>query len=653
MPFEPPAKFHFHNISFDIEIVKGAKRTLSRQGFPNRRETPEGTDKPGRSGLGRFLTGALLVAFMAWPHVSRAAGVGPAPQVMHVALNAASSPQIATMPEEGIRQQIDAEKADTADLPDAPGAVKSESESNAAAGAQGNDSLKWADALPGEDATFSSTLDKMALDRMALNDMAPEGAGEHRQPAPVGDYVPLDKCPYDTTHARECRMHVRDLVIEASAFLAFQNAGNLYTSYWYRYETTTGKWWDRYVNSVEGWTWNSWHDGNPFLDDYIGHGIMGSITTNLWVQNDPKGMTLEQSNTWPYWRSRLRALAFSTFYSFEWKMGPIGEASIGHNGDHYFSDAGHRTNDTGDVELVTTPLGGLGWSLAEDFLDKHVVKKLETNHSNWALLTLYQFLTPSKGFDNILRFRPPWYRDSRVVKATGLYTDQAGGVSATTAEAMKRAKIDPRAEAYLRDSGLIERPVVEHTTWEGPGGKHEFGAVWGLSLMSGHLWGYAPDVKYMPITLRYSYELYRHKESWSFRYAPELTALAMIDWPYPHPKEPIPQVFYNQRERVYGSGLSPVGIELDARPLSRFQPYFKGNGGFIYFGDKVLSPQGSQFMYTVGPDIGFNIYRHKRQAMSFGWRYTHLSNANISLHNPGTDANVFYVGISRFRNKGD
>jgi Lipid A 3-O-deacylase (PagL) len=469
--------------------------------------------------------------------------------------------------------------------------------------------------------------------------------------------VPLNQCPFDHTHARECRVHVRDLVIEASTFLAFQNAGNLYTSYWYRYETTTGKWWDRYVNSFEGWRWGQWHDGNPFLDDYIGHGIMGSITNNLWIQNDPKGMTLEQSNSWPYWRSRLRALAFSTFYSFEWKMGPIGEASIGHNGDHYFTDAGQRTNDTGDVELVSTPLGGLGWTLAEDALDKHVVKRLEAKSSNPLLLTVYQFLTPSKGFDNVLRFRPPWYRDSRVVKANGFWTDPTEGVSATTAEAMKRAKSDPRAAGYLRESGelaAIEPPLVPHTAWEGPGGKHEFGATWGLSLMSGHLWGFAPDVKYMPITLRYSYELYRHHEAWTFRYAPELTALAMIDWPTPQKiGRGHPGTVFNQRERIYGSGLSPVGLELDARPLSGFQPYFRGNGGFIYFGDKVLSAQGSQFMYTIGPDVGFNIYRHKRQAISVGWRYTHLSNANISVHNPGTDANIFYVGISRFRNKGE
>ena len=158
----------------------------------------------------------------------------------------------------------------------------------------------------------------------------------------------------------------------------------------------------------------------------------------------------------------------------------------------------------------------------------------------------------------------------------------------------------------------------------------------GLSLMSGHVFGYAPDVKYMPIDLRYSYELYRHHESWTLRYAPEMTALAMIDWPTPQPiGKGLPGTVFNQRTRAYGSGLSPVGFEADFRPLSRFQPFFRTDGGFIYFDERVLNKNGSQWMYTIGPDVGFNIYRHQQQSVTIGWKYTHMSNANISLHNPG------------------
>lgn len=45
--------------------------------------------------------------------------------------------------------------------------------------------------------------------------------------------LPRD-CPYDRTHSRLCRPHIRQLVISTAVFNAFQNAGNLYTGYWYR-----------------------------------------------------------------------------------------------------------------------------------------------------------------------------------------------------------------------------------------------------------------------------------------------------------------------------------------------------------------------------------------------------------------------------------
>jgi hypothetical protein len=465
--------------------------------------------------------------------------------------------------------------------------------------------------------------------------------------------VTLRDCPYDHTHARVCRVHVGQLIISSAIFNAFQNAGNLYTGYWYRYETTHGEWWNRYVNSVEGWRWNVWSDDNPFLDDYVGHPMMGSITDYLWIQNDPKSMTLEQSNTWPYWRRMLRAGAFSTFYSFEWKLGPFGEAAIGHNGDHYFSDemGAVYTNETGWVELVTTPVGGALWTLAEDALDRHVVRRLENKSRNPLALTAYQFLSPSRGTANILRFRPPWYRDSRTVKATSFFSDppwpedeEPSSETATTAAAEHDAAHDRGNEDIA--PAAVSRPATYLPEFPRPGGVHEFGAWWGLSLISGHIWGYAKDIKYMPIDVRYSYE-FEHWDHWTMRYSPELTALALIDEPVQGTTNP-----ELLRKRTYGSGLSPVGFQSDFFPSKRVQPFLSTDGGFIYFMDRVLSPEGSQYMYTVDFGTGINIFRKERQAVSIGYRYQHLSNANISQHNPGMDANTFYVSVSRFRTKG-
>ena len=273
-------------------------------------------------------------------------------------------------------------------------------------------------------------------------------------------------------------MHWGPMVIESVLFNAFEDGGNVYTGYWYRNETLTGKWWGRYVASVQEWRWNRWADNNPVLDDYVGHPMMGAITNSIWIQNDPKGMTLGFENDWPYWRSRLRALAWSTFYSFAWKLGPLGEASVGHNGDHFYYDNGVYTNETGWVELVTTPVGGLGWTVAEDYLDKHVVTKLEAKSHNPILLTMDNFLTPARGFANILRFRPPWYRDSRIVKANSFWSDAGDGVTASTAEAMRYASRHPDnsgVEAYLAEVSARARfgsARLAGTGWQA--------RVWGL-----------------------------------------------------------------------------------------------------------------------------------------------------------------------------
>lgn len=466
--------------------------------------------------------------------------------------------------------------------------------------------------------------------------------------------VPLKECPYDKTKAQECRAHWPQLLISSAVFLTWQNTANAYSSYWYRHETLTGNWWERYVNSVVGYKFSVWADGNPMLDDYVGHPLMGSITNALWIQNDPKGMTLEFSNTRPYWKSRLRALAFSTVYSTQWKLGPFGESGVGHMGDHlsYEESTGQLRNETGFVSLVTTPVGGTILTVAEDVVDKTVVRRLENLNRNPFLLMSYSFLTPGRTTGNLLRFRPPWYRDSRTVKANSFWSDPpepAVSSSVGSSAREEAGRPGPNAEEIVTNVSetAVVRPVPQRPTIQSslPGGTHELGGWWGLSLMSGHLWGAVGDVKYMPIDVRYSYR-FLLGEHWALRYSPEITALAMIDWPTPEGAAP-----FNLRKRSYGSGLSPEGFQADFFPRSRVQPFLSNNAGFIYFVNGMLTPQGSKLVYTVDFGAGVNIFRKMTQVVTLGYRYQHLSNAN-GMSN-GTDANTFYVGVSRFRTKGE
>ncbi len=470
--------------------------------------------------------------------------------------------------------------------------------------------------------------------------------------------ITISQCPDDTTHAPECRPHWRQLLISSAIYNAFQNTGNLYTGYWYRFETTTGPWFQRWFDSDLGWRWGQWHDGNPFLDDYVGHPMMGSITSFLWIQNDPRAMTVDFANNREYWHSRLVAMVYSAAYSFEWKFGPFGEAGVGHNGDHTTDIVnGQVQNDTGDVELVTTPIGGFGWTIAEDILDRYVTQKFEEKPRNPFALLLISFLTPARGTANILRFRPPWYRDGREVKTKSFWSEPPSpdDIAPGDQPASNHFRAtDPAAPEPPEGAGAVSRGRNEYLpTWPRYGGVHEFGAWWGLSLISGHIWGYASDIKYMPIDVNYSYLINPSSTRWSFRYAPELTALAMMDQPNPNPKaSPGLPLNQNLRERFYGSGVSPVGFRASFYPESRVQPFVSGDGGFIYFDGRVLSPEGSQYMYTVDYGAGLMFFRKRRQSFTIGYRYQHLSNANISEHNPGTDANTFYVAISRYRTKG-
>ena len=64
------------------------------------------------------------------------------------------------------------------------------------------------------------------------------------------------------------------------------------------------------------------------------------------------------------------------------------------------------------------------------------------------------FLTPARGFANILRFRPPWYRDSRIVKASSFFSDAGEGVSAIDGRGNAlciETSRQRRMEAYLAD----------------------------------------------------------------------------------------------------------------------------------------------------------------------------------------------------------
>jgi opacity protein-like surface antigen len=88
---------------------------------------------------------------------------------------------------------------------------------------------------------------------------------------------------------------------------------------------------------------------------------------------------------------------------------------------------------------------------------------------------------------------------------------------------------------------------------------------------------------------------------------------------------------------------------MNFRRGKRIQPLWDVQGGFLYFTQRVLAAEGSQFQFTIASGPGAQIFFTPRTAITVGYRYHHLSNANISKRNPGTDTHQLYFSFSLFR----
>lgn len=158
--------------------------------------------------------------------------------------------------------------------------------------------------------------------------------------------------------------------------------------------------WLTSVSNLRGWD-----DGDTVMANYVAHPMQGAITGYIQVQNDPKYREARFADD-GYWRSRLRAFLWSSIYSTNYELGPLGDAAIG--------NLGLPPNSKGAVDLVVTPTLGMGWMMTEDALDRHLIAKLEQRWQHPVpRMLLRAWLNPSRSMANVLRGRWPWFRDDR------------------------------------------------------------------------------------------------------------------------------------------------------------------------------------------------------------------------------------------------
>lgn len=159
-----------------------------------------------------------------------------------------------------------------------------------------------------------------------------------------------------------------------------------------------------YIHAVENL--HGWNDGDPFYVNYIGHPMQGAVSSAIWANNDRAYKYVYFGSDKDYWKEKLRGGAFAYFYSVQFEIGPMSEASIGNLQSYYPA--------FGFVDHVVTPTVGTGWAIGEDVIDRYLVRRIEDDTDNRVLKLLARgVLNPARSFANVLGGRYPWYRSNR------------------------------------------------------------------------------------------------------------------------------------------------------------------------------------------------------------------------------------------------
>lgn len=113
-------------------------------------------------------------------------------------------------------------------------------------------------------------------------------------------------------------------------------------------------------------------------------------------------------------------------------------------------------------------------------------------------------------------------------------------------------------------------------------------------------------------------------------------------------EEETPKKMPTRRETTYGFAVKPANFRFIFMPKKRLKPFVQVGAGFLFTKKPIPVPQSPNYNFVgdFGGGLMFSI--SKRRAISFGYKYFHISNMNIGEINPGYNANIFFIGYSFF-----
>lgn len=208
---------------------------------------------------------------------------------------------------------------------------------------------------------------------------------------------------------------------------------------------------------------------------------------------------------------------------------------------------------------------------------------------------------------------------------------------------MPFSRTDRRLELIpARARGLLSRVVLIIVLFATRGSaqevnaNNEFGVWLSGQFANGHAFGSTIDTRMYQFEGRYTRLVYAN-QTVALRYVATVVPICSVGVPGSD----------GQRGYAYASGGSPIAIQLNWLHSGRIQPFFTSGGGFLYFDRHLFS--ATQLNFTAQVGVGVQVFSSKHHSIDFGYRYHHISNANLGSVNPGMDSHVLFLGVSFLR----
>jgi hypothetical protein len=199
---------------------------------------------------------------------------------------------------------------------------------------------------------------------------------------------------------------------------------------------------------------------------------------------------------------------------------------------------------------------------------------------------------------------------------------------------------------YAGDAATAIHPVVvtpRADTSPTAHGPNEFSFWTAGTLNAPHVIALSTDRRVTMVGLRYSRRIFSTRPL-AFSYTADLDPAVIVSQPRNYKG-----MTTGGREWIYGAGFSPIGVRFDVLPRHRLQPFVDASGGGVWFTRPTPYSDATKFNFMFEAGAGVRYYERHGRALTFGWKFHHISNAYRVDDNPGIDSNMIYTGFSFFK----